>query len=55
MTRTRIFLIALGILVLIGGLGLLRFASLRRRDAANGGDSGGTARQQLGVGFLPVT
>jgi hypothetical protein len=54
MTRTRIFIIALGILVLIGGLGLLRFASLRRRSAADG-SSDGIARQQLSVGFLPVT
>ena len=55
MARTRIFLIALGIIVLLGGLGLLRFASLRRRGAG-GGDSGdGTTREQLGVGFLPVT
>ena len=52
MTRTRIFLIVLGILVLISGLGLLRFASLRRRSTADGD---GIARQQLGVGFLPVT
>ena len=54
MTRTRIFLIVLGILVLISGLGLLRFASLRRRGAADI-DGDGIARQQLGVGFLPVT
>ncbi|MDT5158751.1 MAG: NitT/TauT family transport system substrate-binding protein [Acidobacteriota bacterium] len=54
MTRNRIFLIALGIVVLIGGLGLLRFTALKRREAAEG-DSGGTARQHLGVGFLPVT
>jgi hypothetical protein len=51
MTRTRILIIALGILVLIGGLGLLRFASLRRRNASDGD----VARQQLSVGFLPVT
>jgi Flp pilus assembly protein CpaB len=55
MTRTRIFIIALGILVLIGGLGLLRFASLRRRSAADADANGGIARQQLSVGFLPVT
>ncbi|MDT7777754.1 MAG: NitT/TauT family transport system substrate-binding protein, partial [Acidobacteriota bacterium] len=55
MTRNRIFLIALGIVVLIGGLGLLRFTSLRRREAADGSSSDGTARQQLHVGFLPVT
>lgn len=54
MTRARIFIIALGVLVLIGGLGLLRFASLRRRNASDG-DGGGIARQQLSVGFLPVT
>ncbi|HEY0101016.1 MAG TPA: hypothetical protein VGB76_18970 [Pyrinomonadaceae bacterium] len=55
MTRTRIFIIALGLLVLIGGLGLLRFASLKRRNATDGGGSDGIARQQLKVGFLPVT
>lgn len=54
MTRNRILIIALGVLVLIGGLGLLRFASLRRRSASEG-DNGGVARQQLSVGFLPVT
>jgi NitT/TauT family transport system substrate-binding protein len=54
MTRTRIFLIVLGVLVLISGLGLLRFASLRRRGAGDS-DSNGIARQQLNVGFLPVT
>ena len=53
MTRNRIFLIAFGILVLLGGLGLLRFASLRRRSAAD--DYSGVARQKLEVGFLPVT
>ena len=55
MTRTRIFIIALGVLVLLGGLGLLRFVSLRRRSTADDNMSGGVARQQLGVGFLPVT
>ena len=55
MTRTRIFLIALGVLVLIGGLGLLRFASLKRRSASDGASGDGIARQQLSVGFLPVT
>jgi hypothetical protein len=56
MTRTRIFIIALGVLVLIGGLGLLRFASLRWRGAADAGDAnGGIAREKLNVGFLPVT
>jgi len=54
MTRNRIFLIAFGILVLISGLGLLRYASLRRRSAADD-YSGGVARQKLDVGFLPVT
>lgn len=55
MARTRIFLIALGVLVLLGGLGLLRFASLRRRSAGVGDSGDGTTREQLGVGFLPVT
>jgi hypothetical protein len=55
MTRNRIFLIALGIIVLLGGLGLLRYASLRRRSAADDDYSGGIARQKLEVGFLPVT
>jgi hypothetical protein len=54
MTRNRIFLIAFGIFVLLGGLGLLRYASLRRRGAADD-YSGGIARQKLEVGFLPVT
>jgi hypothetical protein len=53
MTRTRIALVALGILVLIGGLGLLRFVGLRRRGAGAGGDD--AAREHLAVGFLPVT
>jgi NitT/TauT family transport system substrate-binding protein len=52
MTRTRILLVALGVLVLIGGLGLLRLTSLRGRGGA---DDDGTARQKLSVGFLPVT
>jgi len=55
MARTRIFLIALGVLVLLGGLGLLRFASLRRRGVGVGDSGDGTTREQLGVGFLPVT
>ena len=55
MARTRILLIALGVLVLLGGLGLLRFASLRRRSAGVGDSGDGTTREQLGVGFLPVT
>jgi hypothetical protein len=54
MTRTRIALVALGVLVLIGGLGLLRFAGLRRRGAGAGGE-GDAARERLAVGFLPVT
>lgn len=53
MTRTRIALVALGILVLIGGLGLLRFAGLRRRGEGGGG--GDASRAHLAVGFLPVT
>ncbi len=52
MTRTRTFIIALGILILLGGLCLLRLASLRRRGAGPGSAS---ARPQLSVGFLPVT
>lgn len=52
MTRKRIALVALGVLVLIGGLGLLRFAGLRRRGASAGADP---ARAHLAVGFLPVT
>ncbi|HEV2764104.1 MAG TPA: hypothetical protein VGV38_14065 [Pyrinomonadaceae bacterium] len=55
MTRNRIILVALGILVLVGGLGLLRFAGPRRREVARGGGADGAAREQLSVGFLPVT
>jgi hypothetical protein len=50
MPRAKVCIITFGILVLIAGLGLLRFASLRRRAP-----DGGLARQQLSVGFLPVT
>lgn len=52
MTRTRIALVALGVLVLVGGLGLLRFAGLRRRAGTEVVDA---AREHLAVGFLPVT
>ncbi|HEV2765930.1 MAG TPA: hypothetical protein VGV38_23295 [Pyrinomonadaceae bacterium] len=54
MTRNRIVLVALGILVLIGGLGLLRYAGQRRREGADRA-ADGAARERLSVGFLPVT
>ena len=54
MTRTKTFLAALGVLILIAGLGLLRLASVRRRGAAEG-DGAASARERLNVGFLPVT
>jgi hypothetical protein len=52
MGRTKILLVVLGVVFLIGGLGLLRYTRQQRRDAAEGADAG---RPQLGVGFLPVT
>ncbi|HEY0006145.1 MAG TPA: hypothetical protein VGB17_15300 [Pyrinomonadaceae bacterium] len=46
---------ALGVLVLIAVLGLLRFKPWQRLARRGAATDAGLARQQLSVGFLPVT
>ena len=45
--------LALGVVIGVAVLGVLRFRPWQPRDAA--GPAGGAPRQELQVGFLPVT
>ena len=53
MARLKIYFAALGIIAVVAGLGLLR--SVTRRHASGGEGAADGSRQELAVGFLPVT
>ena len=54
MLRSKPFLIALAVFATIALLAVLRFKPWQRTPDQNAG-ANGSARQQLAVGFLPVT
>lgn len=55
MFRSPITRWVLGAVLVIAALGVLRFKPWQRVAGLNAGNNTGQARQQLNVGFLPVT